>query len=453
MIRTMKNFSVLVLISVLFIMIASSFAVSGAPGNGSRFTGSVSVPDWKAGDKWGYKSSSYGSILGVGFEVVGTETVNGNECYNVKVWWDSSYASDEEYYNQNTETSGFSYTYLYEGHAYFTKDKLAIAKFTNELQMRTKFDGSELLAGTGTRSMDYSSYLENMKNWKYDISYSFKITYDYNPPFIMYDYPLEVGKKWDSESEVTVTWEYFTHIYMNDAMKSDIEELYGGEYTGFGDTEEEGSDTSKFKLMGSFEVINEDSITTETGPHSIFTINYDISLDYTSQSRSTSTPPTSYGSLAVPGGDATLNLVGGTSGSGTSYFDPEAGYSQKLDQGGYLSESYSTIDPSSIDNSYNNLSKSSSFSSDSNDDTGLNILLILAAGIGIVVFVVIIIVVVLIKKMNKEQTPPYPPGYNNQPYPPEQLQQPPQPPPLARPHPHQPPYPPQPSKQPPYPPQ
>ncbi len=417
--RVTKWTNVLVLLSVVLILLITVVPLTSVAASGSRFSGSVAVPTWNKGDKWGYKIPQYAyssSYYGVGFEVMGTETVNGYECYKVKIWWDAAYGSTEENYEMDMEIPGFFYSYKYLGYAYFTKEKLAIAKFTNELEMRTKFDGAAMSAGYTTRAIeepdigDYTQYLEKMKSWKYDISYAFKITYDYDPPFVIYDYPLEANKKWESTSVVTINWDYSTKIYMNDAMKKDIEEMYGGSYTGIDATDEEGSDSTQFTLTGIFEITGEDTITTDTGSHSVFIIDYDISVSYTRGTRAE--PPESYGGMSVPGGDATIALIGGSSGSGKSYFDPESGYAQKMEPSGYFSETYTTVNATSVEDSYNNLDTSSSSGKDG--DEGIDILLIIALVVGITIAVVVVLVIVLVKKMNRYEYQQYPDQYQYQ---------------------------------------
>jgi hypothetical protein len=412
MIKMKRYFFVLVILNVILLLTLSALPVAGASvgANGSRYSGSVNVPQWEKGDKWGYKIPQYAyssDYYGVGFEVMGTETVDGNECYKVKIWWDASFGAEENGYELDMDIPGFSYSYRYEGFVYYTKDKLAIAKFTMELQMRMQYDGSKFTTSYITRAQDgydisdYTDYLEKMKKWKYDINYDFSIGYTYTPPFVMNDYPLELNKRWNSTSEVEVTWEYSTHIWMNSAMKNDIDDMYGGEYQGIDASDEEGSDTAQFTLTGSFEVTGEDTIETATGSHEVFTIAYDISMGFT---RGTyTTPPESYGGMSVPGGDATLNLIGGSAGDGTSYFDAESGYAQKMDTGSYYTESYATVEPSTIENSYDDVVDSKRSGGGDSDSSANNILFYLAAVIGTVVLLVIIMVIVLMKRSNRQQ--------------------------------------------------
>ena len=430
--RIKRNFFVLVILSVIFLLTVGALPAAGVSvgSSGSRFSGSVNVPQWEKGDKWGYKVPQYAyssDYYGVGFEVVGTETVNGDDCYKVRIWWDASFGVEENENDMDMNIPGFLYSYRYEGYVYYTKDKLAIAKFTMELQMKMQYDGSKFSTSYYTRAQDgydfsdYTDYLEKMKKWKYDISYEFSMGYTYTPPFVMYDYPLELNKRWNSSSEVEVSWEYSTHIWMNSAMKNDIEEMYGGEYPGLDAADEEGSDSAQFTLSGSFEVAGNDTIETETGSHEVFTIAYDISMGLT---RAGATPPESYGGMSVPGGDATLSLIGGSDGSGTSYFDPKSGYPQKMDSGNYFTESYTTVEPSTIDNSYDDeVDTKNSGGGDSDIDANSILLLILAGVIGTVVLLVVIIVVVLIKRSNRyqDQRGQYP--NNQERYPPQNQQQ------------------------------
>jgi hypothetical protein len=460
MARTIRITSVLALVTVLLFLLTTTIPMVGAAAEGSRALGTITVPQWKVGDTWGYQTGSYGYYYGVGFEVVGKETVNGYECYKVKIWWDASYGTETNY-EMDFEMPGFSNTYKYVGYAYFTTEKLAIAKFTNELEMRTKYDGSELYSGLGVRGQDefniddYADLLETMKNWKSDIYCMFKITYDYNPPFVMYDYPLEVNKKWTSTSTVSVNWNYETSVFMNDAMKDYAKEMGGTDLTGIDATNEEGSDSTEFSLTGSFEVLREDTVTTDTTTYDVFVIDYDILTSFT---RAAGTePPTYYSDVSVPGGEATLTIAGGNDGSGTSYFDPAAGYPQKIDTDGYYTDDYSTVEPDTIENSYSDLAKPSSFAGgDKDDDGGVNTLLLVAGIIGIVMVIIIVVLVVLIKKMGKRGDQQYPPQGSSQYQQPPQQQYPQYPP---QQQPQQPPqypqqqYPPQPPQQPPaYPP-
>ncbi|WP_455391837.1 hypothetical protein [[Eubacterium] cellulosolvens] len=415
--KATKCISVFVSLAIVFLLLAAIIPSAGAA--------SGEVPVWNKGDKWGYKIGEYGYFYGVGFEVVGEETINDNECYKVKIWWDGEYGEGSGY-NFEYDEPWLSTTYKYVGYAYFTKTKLAIAKFTNEFVMRVKYDGSKFPTVTRAQDgFDYSDYtdlLENMKDWKYDIDTEFKITYEYNPPFVVYDYPLEVGKKWDSTSQVTVSWEYLMNYDMNAAMKSDWEEFGDYGLSGIEQTHDEGSDSTQFKLTGSFEVLREDSITTDvdTDSHNVFVIEYDVSADYITRA-TYSEIPTEYEGMAAPGGDATLMIVGGKEGSGTTYLDMEEGYPQKVDTGGYFSGEYTTVDPSSVENTYNDLAKSSSYSEDEGGD---NTLLIIAAVIAVVMVVIIVVLFFLIKRMSRSQEPPQQPPqqppYGQHPPPPQQ---------------------------------
>jgi len=456
MARKIRNFYLLVLLTIAALLLSATLTAAARPST------TVSVPQWNEGDKWGYKIPQYtyaSTYYGVGFEVVGTETINGYDCYKVKIWWDAAYGETTDNLEMDFEIPGYSYSYKYNGFAYFTKEKLALAKFTNGLQMKTSVDISKMTSLLNTRQSDidigdYASSLEMMEDWKYDIDCSFDITYDYNPPFVMYDFPLEVGKRWNSTSVVSVNWEYSTQWNMNYAMKKDLEELGDGVYTGIDAANEEGSDSTEFTLRGSFEVEAEDTVTTDIDTYSVLKIVFEITSDYTRATRAE--PPESYEELAVPGGDATLSLIGGTAGSGTIYYDEQAGYPQQIETGsGYFSDSYSTVDPTSIENSYNDdILDSSSFGSDKDSDAGDYFLIIFAAVIGIIILVVVILVVVLVRRMNRGQQQ-YPPGYPCTGYPPQappqQYPSPQQPYPQP---PQQPPQPPQPPQQPPaYPPQ
>jgi hypothetical protein len=431
--KELKWFYLLVIVSMVFILLSSTVTVTAASGDGSRATGTVTVPEWKVGDKWGYKVPQYtysSDYYGIGYEVVGSETVNGVDCYDVKIWWDASFGSDQLNYDYNFESTGFEYSYKYVGHAYFTKDKLAIAKFTNDLHMRMRYDGSKLTNLFNTRQIDYSDYLDSMQDWKYDIDYSIKLSQEYNPPFVMYDYPLELDKQWDSTSEVTISWEYYTHIYMNDAMKEYMNDVYGGEVVGLDATEEEGSDTTSYSITGSFEVLGEDTIETDTGSHSVFKIGYNIYPIFTRATRAE--PPVNYGGMTVPGGDAALSLAGGAEGEGTAYLDTETGRPEKIESGsGYFTDSYTSVSPDSIENSYSDEIKSSSFSSDNKkSDSGDYTLAILAGIIAVVMILVIVLLIFLIKRMNRqpptgEQNPAAPQYNTGQPYPPPAWQSPP----------------------------
>jgi hypothetical protein len=354
--------------------------------------------------------------------------VNGYECYDVKIWWDSSYGSEYDTYDMNVDMQGISYSYLYEGHAYFTKEKLAIAKFTLDLQMRMQFDGSEFNYDYMTRAQsdydysDYSKYLESIQDWKYDVSLSFGIEYDYNPPFVMYDYPLELYKSWNSTSEVSVSWEYSTHVWMNNAMKDAMQEMYGADMFGFDAIDEEGSDSTEFMLYGTFEITDEETVVTEAGTFQIFIIEFDITTNFGYTRAVGTTPPTSYSSMALPGGDSTLNLIGTGSGSGKSYFDPEAGYPQKMDYGTgyYYYDTYSSVEPNTIEDSYPELKESlKSGDGDSGDGGDMTLLIMILIITAAMISIFVIVLIVARKRMNNSQKlSEYQNYYNQQQYPP-----------------------------------
>ncbi len=421
--KLLRYLFVLVMICAVFILICNNFSGAAAELSGTRFSGSVAVPQWKIGDTWGYKipQYSYSSYyFGVGFEVVGTETVNGYECYDVKIWWDASYGSDYGDFNMNVDVSGISYSYLYEGHAFFTKDKLAIAKFTLDLQMRMQFDGSEFNYDFQTRAQsnvdysDYMDYLDNMHDWKYDLSTSLSLEYNYNPPFVMYDYPLELYKKWNSTSEVSIDWEYSTYVWMNDAMKKTMSEMYGSDLFGFDTIDEEGSDSTEYTLFGSFEVTDKDTIVTDTGTFQVFIIEFDVTTDF-GYSRAVGTePPESYGGISLPGNDATMNLLGIGSGSGKYYLDPEAGYAQKMELGSgyYYSDTYSSVEPDTIEDSYSELADSLKTGDDDSSDTGADLTLFFIILIITAAMISIFVILLFIgrKRANNYQPPT---GYQN----------------------------------------
>jgi hypothetical protein len=302
-----------------------------------------------------------------------------------------------------------------------------------ELDMRMQFDGSKissLLTRQDISDGDFSDFTELfdlMKDWKYDISYSMSMDYDYDPPFVMYDYPLEVGKKWNSTSTVSVSWDYSTKVWMNDAMKKEIGDLYEGDTSELEFSEEDGSDSMEFSLTGTFEVLSQETLITDTGDHDVFVIQYDISTLSTRAETypyETDEPPDQYGDLNVPAGDSTMQLVGCTDGSGKSYYDATSGFPQKMESGGYFPETYSTVDPVTIENTYNDLSESARLSDESDKETSggdMNVLLLIAGiAVGLVVIFVVLIVV-LNKRMKQpqqqqQQQPPYQ-QQQQQPYP------------------------------------
>ncbi len=409
--QTTMRFYTLVMISAVFLMVMSTMAAG--------ISGTVTVPQWNTGKSWGYEVPSYFGTYGIGFEVVGTETVNGHECYDVKIWWDQSYGSEDDTYDLDIDVPGFSYSYLYEGHAYLTTAKLAIAKFTMSLQMRMNIDGSKMMDYSGyTRAEEYdeSDYMElyeSMKKWRMDMDYSFDATQTYDPPFVMYDYPLSSDSSWTSTSTVTTTWSYSVHTDMNEAMEKDMQMLSDEDLDiGFDfDTDEEDSDTDSFTLSGTFDVVGEDSVTTDSGTFSVFEIDYDISASYTRGTRSTS-DILGHGGVAAPGGDATMNLLGCGEGSGKSFFDPESGHPQKIETEGFGTETFETVDPTTIENTFSGLdAKGGTSSSDSDDEADNNMMLILGV-VGIVVVIVIVVVVVVMSKKKKQigrAPPPYDP--------------------------------------------
>jgi hypothetical protein len=428
-----KGLKVLVCMSVLLFMFSTMIFSAGAETSDSRATGTMDVPTWNVDDEWGYKIPQYAYssyYYGVGMKVVGTETIDGAECYDIKIWWDGDYGADGGS-EIDYQVPGLTYQSQYIGHAYLTKDKLAIAKFENDLKAVMKFDGSQIMSYYNTRQgdFDYTQYLDKMVNWKYDISYSFKITYVYDPPFVMYDFPLEVNKTWSSTSNVTITWEYSTNIYMSDQMKRDLEEMGESNFTGIDDVQEEGTDSTQFTLTGSFEVVSEDSVDTDTGTHSVFEVAYDISSYYTRAAGEP--PPEYYGDISLPGGDATLELVGGSEGSGTVYLNSESGRPEMVESGTYYTTTYSSVEPSSVTNSYDDeISKSSSSDGAGSDSSGFGdnstILLIIAGIIGTVVVLVLAIVVIIVKKINAgqdQQYSQYPPPMAHQEHVPEPEQE------------------------------
>lgn len=402
----------IVLVSIAFIMLSSTVTVA----EDTRFSGSVTVPQWNVGDKWGYKVPEYSyssTYIGVGFEVVGTETINGHECYKVKIWWDSGYGSEEDGLDMDFDIPGFTYEYGYSGFAYFTTEDLAIAKFVMSFKMYIDFDGSKMMdmSNYGTRPSVDMPDIDDMKDWWFEVDMGFDVTYTFDPPFIMYDYPLELDKTWESSSEVTVDWSYKMKYDISDAYKDYIDQ-YAGEYSEYdmwAYANEEGSDTTSYTLNGNFEVVDESTVITDDGSYSVFEIDYDISISYTRGEYYDI--PSTYGGMSAPGGDATLALCGGSDGSGTSYYDPVEGYPQKIDEGVYSTTTYSTVDPTNIENSYDNYSDSygkSDRDGDDKKDDGNNMLLILALII-VVVVVVVVILVVFISKRKRHQYPP--PGY------------------------------------------
>jgi hypothetical protein len=414
-----------VLIMLLMVFVSATMSVVGLDTGGS---GTVTVPQWEKGDRWGYKVPEYmysSTYIGIGFEVTGTKNVNGYECYEVKIWWDSEFGSVEG--NEfEFEIPGYSATYRYVGYAYFTTEDLAVAKFSMDLDMRMQFDGSKASSlftrqdiGDGDMG-DFTELFDMMKDWKYDISYSMSMDYNYDPPFMMYDYPLEVGKAWNSTSTVSVSWDYSTEVWMNDAMKDEIGDFYTGDTSEMEFSEEDGSGTTEFTLTGSFEVLSQETLTTDTGNHEVFVIQYDVStLSTRAQSYpyETDEPPDSYGDMYVPAGDSTMQLVGCSDGSGKSYYDATTGYPQKMESGGYFPETYSTVDPVNIENSYNDLSDSARLSDESDKETSAETnVLLLIAGVAITLVVLFVVLIFISKKrMNQQpQQPQQPQQYQQQ---------------------------------------
>jgi hypothetical protein len=417
--RVLKISSMLaILIMLLMVFVSTTMSVVGVDTSGS---GTVTVPKWEKGDNWGYKVPEYmysSTYIGIGFEVLGTKDINGYECYEVKIWWDSEYGTEDS--NEfDFEIPGYSSTFRYVGYAYFTTEDLAVARFSMELDMRMQMDGSKASSmftrqdfSEGDMS-DFTEIIDMMKDWKYDISYSMSMDYNYDPPFMMYDFPLEVGKKWNSTSTVSVSWEYSTDVWMNDAMKKDIGDLYAGDTSEMEFSEEEGSDSMEFTLTGSFEVLRQETVTTETGDHEVLVIQYDVSTITTRATTypyETDEPPDSYGDMYVPAGDSTMQLVGCSDGSGKSYYDVTSGYPQKMESGGYFPETYSTVDPVTIENSYNDLSDSARLSDESDKETSAetNVLLLIAGVAVTLVVIFVVLIVVFKKKMNQQPQQPYP---------------------------------------------
>jgi hypothetical protein len=314
--------------------------------------------------------------------------------------------------------------------------------------MMFKFDGSEFgdLSDlyTLTRAQDYysdyevseSDYTmpENIENWKFDMLYSYECSFDYNPPFVMYDYPLELDKTWDSTSTVTQSWKYRAKVTMNDDMEADLKnQEISLDYMMFDTMEEEDSGSSEYTLSGSFEVVGEDTVTTFEGVKSVFEIDFDIEMSgyYSNSFRSRYNEDIGYDTLSLPGDTATMSIVGGTDGQGTSYLDPEKGYPQKFQSGEYYSTTtYETVEPSSVENSYDNLAEASDFGSGEEDNT----LLIILAIVAIVVVVIVVLVMFLIKRNKKRRQqyyaayggqgqPYYPPGQQPPPAQPQPQQQ------------------------------
>ena len=429
--RVLKIYCILVILTIVMLLTTSMISVSAENGTRTRESGTLTVPVWNVGDKWGYKIPQYyysSDYYGVGFEVVGTEKLNGIDCYKVQIWWDSMYGIENST-DFDFVQSGLSASYKYVGYAYFTKENLAIVKFSMDLAMKMKFDGSEFSVYFDTRAQteqyDDSSYisdmLDNMLDWKYDISYDFSISYTYDPPFVMYDYPLLVGKKWNASSTVTVDWEYSTKIWMNDAMKKDMEEL-SSENPEMQFDEEKGSNSTEFGLNGAFEVIGEDTIYTDSGEHEVFIIQYNI-YSYGSNQRAipsdeNDVPELDYGEIEVPGGDATLELVGGTSGTGKSYLDSSSGHPQKMENGySYYSDTYSSVDPTTIENSYNNLEKSSKHDESDDgfkvDDNTATLLFI--TGLTVAMVISMVVVLLMFSRRSKYKPTNYGEHYQTQP--------------------------------------
>jgi hypothetical protein len=210
----------------------------------------------------------------------------------------------------------------------------------------------------------------------------------------------------------------------------------------------------EYKLTGSFEVLNEENISTDAGTFNVFVIEYNIfTTDFVTRARDiwdyeTDEPPEEYGDISVPGGDSNLVLVGGGEGSGKSYVDTTTGRPEKIEDGSsYFSETYSSMDPTLIENSYDNLAGPSNFGdekSDDNDSGSFPILYVVAA-IAAVLIIVFIVILFFVKKRMKQQLEQqrsygqpaqdqnpqnqyqYPSQFNSTPQQPEQQQYPQQP--------------------------